>query len=368
LIVGRIFVRLSVGMASEAPAKIRGALVSTNGFLITSGQFLCYQHSPYQGKYRIWANEIRHLEHGVGCLELLELCLKIVDVDSPRVATLALSKANEVEKEIHDLKNSIETDIQEEGTSEKISLIKLIKTKRVRRGLITGVGLTTLLSRVTAGLNATGPIVSIYFIDRTGRKKLLIISLIGVILSLGLLSAVFHQTSRSPPVSAVETSHFAANYTCPDYSSPGVSANWDCMKCLKATSPNCGLCASSTKKLFPGVCLLSNNTVKYICHGEHRPVYKRMPEQIQLASTHRPSSLYNLLLSRNGHSPMDSELRDLPTVVRGVCGGIAATANWVSKLIVAQSFLSFNRGHWNLLDISHMRNSLRCGTALCPNL
>lgn len=49
LIVGRIFVGLGVGMASmtsplyiseASPAKIRGALVSTNGFLITGGQFL----------------------------------------------------------------------------------------------------------------------------------------------------------------------------------------------------------------------------------------------------------------------------------------------------------------------------------------
>lgn len=51
LIVGRIFVGLGVGMASmtaplyiseASPAKIRGALVSTNGFLITGGQFLSY--------------------------------------------------------------------------------------------------------------------------------------------------------------------------------------------------------------------------------------------------------------------------------------------------------------------------------------
>ena len=51
LIFGRVFVGLGVGMASmtaplyiseASPAKIRGALVSTNGFLITGGQFLSY--------------------------------------------------------------------------------------------------------------------------------------------------------------------------------------------------------------------------------------------------------------------------------------------------------------------------------------
>ena len=51
IIVGRVFVGLGVGMASMtaplyisevSPARIRGALVSTNGLLITGGQFMAY--------------------------------------------------------------------------------------------------------------------------------------------------------------------------------------------------------------------------------------------------------------------------------------------------------------------------------------
>lgn len=51
IIVGRIFVGFGVGMASmtaplyiseASPHRIRGALVSTNGLLITGGQFLSY--------------------------------------------------------------------------------------------------------------------------------------------------------------------------------------------------------------------------------------------------------------------------------------------------------------------------------------
>jgi len=51
LILGRVLVGLGVGAASvsvplyiseASPAKIRGALVSTNGFMITGGQFLAY--------------------------------------------------------------------------------------------------------------------------------------------------------------------------------------------------------------------------------------------------------------------------------------------------------------------------------------
>jgi MFS transporter, SP family, solute carrier family 2 (myo-inositol transporter), member 13 len=51
IISGRVFVGLGVGMASmtaplyiseASPARIRGALVSTNGLLITGGQFMAY--------------------------------------------------------------------------------------------------------------------------------------------------------------------------------------------------------------------------------------------------------------------------------------------------------------------------------------
>lgn len=185
-----------------------------------------------------------------------------------------------MDAEILALKESVETEIHEQGSSGKISIGKLLKTKTVRRGLVAGVGLqiaqqfvgintvmyyspsivqlagyasnqtALLLSLVTAGLNALGTIVSIYFVDRTGRKKLLVISLSGVIISLGLLSAVFHQTtSHSPMVSAAATSHFGGN-TCPDYGSAGTGAAWDCMKCLKASSPACGFCSSPNDQVW----------------------------------------------------------------------------------------------------------------------
>ena len=47
---------------------------------------------------------------------------------------------------------------------------------------------------------------------------MLVIRLVGVILSLGVLTAVFHETtSHSPPVSAAETGRYDGSLTCPDY-------------------------------------------------------------------------------------------------------------------------------------------------------
>ncbi|KAK6150080.1 hypothetical protein DH2020_017605 [Rehmannia glutinosa] len=185
-------------------------------------------------------------------------------------------------------------------------------------------------------------IVSIYFIDGTERKKLIIISLCGVVVSLGLLSAVFHETaSHALAVSTMETSRFDP-YTCPDYRSSGSWMVWDCMRCLRAASPSCGLCSSSENKLLPGACLISNDTVKDVCHGkDNRLWYTR-----GCPSSFGWLALIGLALYIISFSPgmgtvpwiVNSEI--YPLRFRGVCGGIAATANWISNLIVAQSFLS----------------------------
>ncbi|KAL4563464.1 hypothetical protein LXL04_027507 [Taraxacum kok-saghyz] len=387
LIVGRIFVGLGVGMASmtaplyiseASPAKVRGALVSTNGFLITGGQFLSYlinlAFTKAPGTWR-WMLGV------AGLPALLQFVLMLALPESPRwlyrkgreeEAITILRKiypAGDVDAEIEALKESVEQEVEETGSSEKINMIQLLKTRTVRRGLIAGVGLQVfqqfvgintvmyysptiiqlagiasnqtalLLSLVTAGLNALGSVVSIYFIDRIGRKKLLIISLIGCVLSLGLLSATFHETTtHSPPVSPVETSHFG-NLTCPAFNSAGPSATWSCMKCLKGS--NCGFCASPTNKLLPGACLIANSTVTDTCHGEGRLWYTRgCPSQLGWLAL-VGLALYIIFFSPGmGTVPWIVNSEIYPLRFRGVCGGIAATSNWISNLIVAQSFLS----------------------------
>ncbi|KAF2305463.1 hypothetical protein GH714_005595 [Hevea brasiliensis] len=206
LIIGRVFVGFGVGMASmtsplyiseASPAKIRGALVSTNAFLITGGQFLSYlinlalTRAP--GTWR-WMLGI------AGVPAFLQFFLMLFLPESPRwlyrkgreeEAKTILRKiypADEVDSEIRDLKASIDKEIEDEVDSEKINLIKLCKTRTVRRGLIAGVGLQVfqqfvgintvmyysptivqlagiasnqtalLLSLVIAGLNALGSI------------------------------------------------------------------------------------------------------------------------------------------------------------------------------------------------------------------
>ncbi|XP_011096603.1 probable inositol transporter 2 isoform X2 [Sesamum indicum] len=417
LIVGRVFVGLGVGMASmtsplyiseASPAKVRGALVSTNGFLITGGQFLSYlinlAFTKAPGTWR-WMLGV------AGVPALLQFILMLLLPESPRwlyrkgrkeEAEAILRKiypSQEVDAEIQALKESMEKELLENEASEKVSYVKLLRTTTVRRGLVAGVGLQVfqqfvgintvmyysptivqlagfasnqtalLLSLVTAGLNAFGSIVSIYFIDRTGRKKLLVISLCGVIISLGLLSAVFHETtSHAPPVGANETSHFDP-YTCPDYRLAGPSPIWDCMKCLKASSPSCGFCSSSENKLLAGACLISNNTIRDVCHGENRAWYTRgCPSSFGWLAL-IGLALYIIFFSPGmGSVPWIVNSEIYPLRFRGICGGIAATANWISNLIVAQSFLSLTEAigtSWTFLIFGVISVVALCFVLVC---
>lgn len=386
LIVGRVFVGLGVGMASmtcplyiseTSPTNIRGALVSLNSFLITGGQFLSYLvnlgFTKVPGTWR-WMLGI------AGVPALLQFILMLLLPESPRwlyrkgkeeAAKTIIRKiypAEDVEAEITTLKESVEKEVNDKAL-EKVHIMELIKTKAIRRGLYAGVGLQVfqqfvgintvmyysptivqfagyasnqtalLLSLVIAGLNAAGSIASIYFTDKTGRKKLLIFSISGVIVSLAVLAAVFHETTtHSPPVSLTETKHFAG-LTCASYVTTGANAHWDCTMCLKKQT--CGFCSSPTDKLLPGACLNLNSTVGSICKAEGRKWYSR-----GCPSKNGWLALIGLALYIISFSPgmgtvpwvVNSEI--YPLRYRGVCGGIAATSNWISNLIVAQSFLS----------------------------
>ncbi|KAK7304079.1 hypothetical protein RJT34_15102 [Clitoria ternatea] len=389
LIVGRVFVGLGVGMASMAsplyiseasPTRVRGALVSLNSFLITGGQFLSYlinlAFTNAKGSWR-WML-------GVAAVPaLIQIILMFSLPESPRwlyrkgreeEAKAILKRIyppQDVEGEIQALKESVDTEIKEAETSEKISMIKLLKTTAVRRGLYAGMGLqifqqfvgintvmyysptivqlagfasnrtALLLSLITSGLNAFGSILSIYFIDKTGRKKLALISLCGVVFSLAVLTVAFRESEvHSPMVSSIQTSHF--NTTCPDYKAAINPGEWSCMKCLKA-SPSCGFCAADDK-LLPGACLISNDTTKHQCGNDHRAWYTRgCPSKYGWVAL-IGLALYIIFFSPGmGTVPWVVNSEIYPLRYRGVCGGMASTTVWVSNLIVSQSFLSLTQ-------------------------
>lgn len=386
IIVGRIMVGLGVGMASMAsplyisessPAQVRGALVTLNGLLLTVGQFLSYlinyglTKAPGTWRWML----------GVSCLPaLVQFFLMLFMPESPRwlyrknrdeEAEAVLEKifpADEVQNEIANMKQAIEIEKEERETFGKIEYKDLWNDIGIRRGLIAGVGIqlvqqfvgintvlyyspsivqfagfasnstSLLLSLITSGLNVVGTIISMLLIDKTGRKKLLVFSLVGIIVSLALIGGIFRYTAKNtPPVSRQLTAQLFANTTCPTYNT--ASSKWDCTRCLKAR-PSCGFC-SSQGKLLPGSCVVSNSKTKKSCQGMSGMWFVRgCPSKYGWVALIGLASYIISYAPGMGTIPWIVNAEIYPPKYSGLCGGIAATANWIGNLVVAQTFLT----------------------------
>ena len=105
------------------------------------------------------------------------------------------------------------------------------------------------LSLITSGLNAIGSIISMCFVDRYGRRRLMIISIIGIITCLVVLSIVFFQASASaPPIGKAESAHFGGNSTCFGYIQAPDASSWNCMQCLQKAS-HCAFCSNGANRV-----------------------------------------------------------------------------------------------------------------------
>ncbi|KAL6197714.1 hypothetical protein ACLB2K_033319 [Fragaria x ananassa] len=390
IIIGRILVGLGVGMASmtsplyiseASPARIRGALVSTNGFLITGGQLLSYlinlAFTKAPGTWR-WMLGV------AGVPAVVQFVLMYTLPESPRwlyrknkvgEARAILEKIypeNEVEDEMRALHESVEMEKAEEGDVGDGIIAKLkgaFSNPVVRRGLYAGitvqvaqqfVGINTVmyysptivqfagfaanqtamaLSIVTAGLNVVGTLISMCFVDRYGRRRLMIISMVGIITCLVVLSVVFFEAAaHAPRISIFESTHFGSNSTCPAYVSAPNPTSWNCMTCLKA---ECGFCANSASAYAPGACVASNDVLKKSCSGEHRVWYtKGCPSKVGFFAVILLGLYIIIYAPGMGTVPWIVNSEIYPLRYRGTCGGIAAVSNWSANLIVSETFLT----------------------------
>ncbi|RWV84358.1 hypothetical protein GW17_00053929 [Ensete ventricosum] len=136
--------------------------------------------------------------------------------------------------------------------------------------------LALLLSLIVAAMNAAGTIVGIFLIDRCGRRRLTLSSLSGVLISLLILSGAFF---------------------------------------LQPSKLNSGLCEVQT---LHDTCGTSLGWIAVL-----------------------GLALYIAFFSPGmGPVPWAVNSEIYPEAYRGVCGGMSATVNWVSNLIVSQTFLS----------------------------
>ncbi|KAL2339259.1 hypothetical protein Fmac_013705 [Flemingia macrophylla] len=256
-------------------------------------------------------------------------------VEEAKDILLKIYRPGEVEEEMRAMEESVKIEKEEEELNGLMSFGEKLKgaftNDAVRRAIA--------LSLITSGLNAVGTIMSMIFIDRYGRRRLLLVSIVGIIVCLVITSVIFFEAaSHAPSISNRDSLNFGANSTCHAYTSAPNFSSWNCMQCLHA---ECAFCANSDSHFLPGACLAAEKSIRGVCRTKQRVWFsKGCPSKIGLLAV-IVLGVYILAYAPGmGTVPwvLNSEL--YPLKYRGIGGGIAAVSNWCANLIVSESFLS----------------------------
>ncbi len=232
LIIGRIILGLAIGIVSlcvplyiaeMSDPKHRGALVSLNQLAITIGILLAYVVDYFYAPTGQWRSMF-----GIALIPTILLFIGLFFI--PETPSYLASKGKK-QKALKILKkieiNTSKSEVVKEKASGKkmISWRKLFE-KSLRPALIAGIGISIFqqitginiviyyaprifqlagLESATSAILATMgvgtinflmTIIALWLIDMVGRKPLLIVGLIGMILSLAVLGVAFLETTR----------------------------------------------------------------------------------------------------------------------------------------------------------------------------
>lgn len=308
LILGRLLVGLGVGIASvtapvyiaeASPSEVRGGLVSTNVLMITSGQFLSYlvnlAFTEVPGTWR-WML-------GVSALPaIIQFVLMLFMPESPRwlfmksdkeKAILVLSKIYDIarlEDEIDHLSAAAEEELRKKKT---VRYLDVFKSKEIRLAFLAGAGLQAF--QQFTGIN-TVMYYSPTIVQMAGFQS----NQLALLLSL----AVAGTNAVGTIVGIYLIDHFGRKK----------------------------LALSSLAGVIISLVLLSWAFISG-SSASSSGVYGWIAV-IGLA-------LYIAFFAPGmGPVPWTLNSEVYPEQYRGICGGMSATVNWISNLIVAQTFLT----------------------------
>jgi len=378
LLIGRLILGIGIGFASTttpmyisemAPAEVRGRLVVLNTGFLTGGQFIASLVNGafitvHEGwRFMLGLAAIPGIAQFIGFLFLPEsprwLLSKGREGDARRILGRIRNKTD-AENELADILNQQSSKTQD---SIWITFKKMLGHSAVRRALVVGCGLqmfqqiggintvmyysatiikmsgvssiamSVWLSAVTAFVNFAFTFVGMAVVDRAGRRKLTLVSMGGVALSLGILAIGFQLNASVAPALIPHTpTHPNASHaiTCARQST--------CDECVR--NEHCGICVNGTQ----GLCFPLNGVdpvMPYTCNAtteQFLPDY--CPSPYAWMST--VGMVVYLMFFAPGMGPMpwtvNAEI--YPTWSRSAATGLATSVNWVFNLIVSMTFLT----------------------------
>ncbi|RLM74480.1 hypothetical protein C2845_PM15G12690 [Panicum miliaceum] len=316
LILGRLLVGLGVGVASvtapvyiaeAAPSEIRGGLVSTNVLMITGGQFFSYlinlgfTEVPGTWRWMLGVAAVPAIVQFVLMLFLPESPRWLYWKDEKAQAIAVLEKiydSDRLEEEVELLASSSMHEFQSDNTS----YLDVFKSKELRLAFFAGAGLQAF--QQFTGINTVmyySPTI-VQMAGFTSNKLALLLSLIvaamntaGTIVGIYLIDRCGRRRLALTSLSGVVISLVILAMAF----------------ILQSSSSLCMAAANGT------------------CQGALG--------WFAVAGL----ALYIAFFSPGmGPVPWAVNSEIYPEAYRGMCGGMSATVNWISNLIVAQMFLS----------------------------
>lgn len=387
LLVGRIVVGIAVGIESmSVPVYIAECAESSQrGMLVTAYQLFITLGLVAAG---IIAGVFSTVDHGwrymlglAAVPSCVQFCGFLLMPESPRwlASQKRYGEANKVLKTIRGSATAAEQELaavkvtiedKERDVEEQVALnggssliVQVFKSPSVRRALLIGVllqafqqlsGINTVMYYsasiirmsgirdesmaiwISAGVSAVNFIctfIGLFLVDRVGRRKLVLISYLGVITSLLLLGVGFKlMADDSPLVTAVQTDD-----TC--------AVSRTCQDCINAAD-RCGYCYSTfdNGSIADGSCYALKK-------DSDSPLDSSVCIDKTWASGWCPTKYFwlpilamtlYLVSFAPGMGPMpwtiNSEI--YPLWARGFCTSITTSANWAGNLVISASFLS----------------------------
>jgi len=365
LLVGRIVVGVGIGLASmsvpvyiseAAPPHLRGPLTVSYNTLVVFGQFcatvVCGLFvEVHQGwRYMLGLAAVPAALQFIGFIFMPKSprwLLSKGKVSEAR-AVLKTIRLGDIEQEVKEIQDSISENSSTTGIGQIIK--RCLSDGPTRRALLIGCslqvfqqlsGINTLMYYsativqmagigsassaiwISAGISFLyflACFIGVGFVERLGRRKLLLISLGGVVVSLAVIGAGFQLADLHSPPAQTNSDAVCGGYTT-------------CSSCLLE---ECGFCATG------GGSCLSNSTK---CEGEEDWFPDYCPSEPAYSWTIIVGLAAYLISFAAGMAPIpwtvNSEI--YPLWARSFATSVSTGTNWVFNLIISITFLSLTR-------------------------